>query len=135
VPEALRFDCPPANRLALEFADLAPPDFGGDYSSPVEPGGRPAERLVMHRQDHAKKLWAFLLKKREPAPSIYVFADSGGGDRRALSLAYAVADVLQLPRQEQVYCPLDPEARHEGTKAPNPFVYDVARQGRGMVIA
>ena len=49
VPEALRLDCPPTDRLVLQFADLALADFGGDYTSSVGPWGRPAEWLVMHR--------------------------------------------------------------------------------------
>ena len=63
-----------------------------------------------------------------------MFADGGNGDRRALSLADAVADVLRLPRQQQVDCPLDPEARHGGAPAPNAHVYETARAGRMMVI-
>jgi hypothetical protein len=86
----------------------------------------------MHRQEHGKQPWRFLDKKFDPAPNVIVFADSG--DRRALSLAYAVADVNRWPRQTQVFCPTDPEARHEGVPAPNKHGYDTACRGRLMVI-
>jgi hypothetical protein len=129
VPEALRFDCPPAD----QFAELALADFGGDYASSVGSWDRPAERPVMHRQDHGKALWRFLDKKFDPAPKVIVFAD-GGGDRRALSLAYAVADVNRWPRQTQVFCPTAPEARHDGAPAPNKHGYETARRGRLVVI-
>jgi hypothetical protein len=88
----------------------------------------------MHRQDHGKALWRFLPKERDPGPNVYVFADGGNGDRPALSLADAVADVLRLPRQQRAYCPLDPEARHDGAPAPNAHVYETARAGRMTVI-
>jgi hypothetical protein len=52
-----------------------------------------------------------------------------------LSLAYAVADTMRWPRQSQVYCPADPEAKHDGAAPPNAHVYATARAGRSMVIA
>jgi hypothetical protein len=50
-----------------------------------------------------KALWRFLLKKRDPAATVYVFAGQGGTDRRALSLALAVCDTMGLPRGEALF--------------------------------
>jgi hypothetical protein len=66
---------------------------------------------------------------------VYVIADQGGADRRALSLALAVADVLGLPRDQAVYNVTEPEVQHDQATPPNGHVYEIARAGRPMVIA
>jgi hypothetical protein len=65
--------------------------------------GRALGDLLFHRQEGGKALWRFLLKKRDPAATVYVFADQGGTDRRALSLALAVCDTMGLPRGEALF--------------------------------
>ena len=108
---------------------------GGDFYSPIPPWDEPADKLPFHRQEGAGRFWAWLLRKRDPAPTLIVIAAGGGADRRGLSLGYAVADVLRLPRLTHLYAPADPEARHEGAPAPNRHVYEEAKAGRAMVIA
>jgi hypothetical protein len=45
-----------------------------------------------------------LLTRQYPfAPEVVVLADEGGEDRRGLSVALALADVLRLPRRETIY--------------------------------
>lgn len=116
--------------LDLSFADIAPEEKQDRWGEPVEPYGRPPAELVMQR-DQGKKLWSFLLKKRDPSPEVIVFCDRG--DRRARSVAYAVADALRLPRKAHVFCPEDPERSMEG-EAPNRHVYQVVSTSRGMVL-
>jgi hypothetical protein len=128
----------PAGRLDLQFADVDPREVSDDYHDPLPPWGATLDRLLMTKQEHGKRLWKFLLtdggKRRDPRPTLFVFADAGHGDRRGLSLAYAICDALRLPRK-QVFNVADPEAAHEGRPAPNWHVWGVAKQGRAMVIA
>jgi hypothetical protein len=105
-------------------------------TTPPAPWGGPANRLLFHCQEGGKALWRFLLKRRDPAATVYVIADQGGADRRALSLALAVADVLGLPRGEALFNVAEPDTEFDrDAPAPCEFVYSVARAGRAMVIA
>src|SRR5438128_1922988 len=86
--------------LALAFADLDPADVQESWGVSIPPYDRPAEALIMTR-DMGKKLWSLLLRKRDPFAEMFVLQDDI--ERRALSLAYAIADVLRLPRTETIY--------------------------------
>ena len=71
------------------------------------------------------------MQHRDPPWQICVLCD--GGDRRALSAAYAVADVLRLGRAEHIYQVSDPEGKHEQASG-NRHVYEVVQASRGMVM-
>lgn len=116
--------------LSLSFVDLSPEERQERWGEPVLPYGRPLAELVMQRE-HGKKLWAFLLKKRDPGPEVIVFCDND--DRRAASVAYAVADQMRLPRKAHVLRPSDPENKNEG-EAPNRHVYQMTITSRAMVM-
>jgi predicted phage terminase large subunit-like protein len=119
--------------LPLEFADLDPADWQDRWEAPLPPWDRPPSELVLQR-DAVKKLWAFLLKKRPDPPELMVFADGGGEDGRALSLAGAVQDALGLG-PEALWRPAAPEAkRGRGDRLPNPFVGELVRNGRHSVV-
>lgn len=123
----------PAATLHLTFADVDPREHGDNYHDRIEPWGQTLDKLVMTRQEHGKALWRFILAKRERRPTLIVTADGGGRDRRALSLAYAIADTLRYSRK-QVCSVGDPEANHDRAAPPDRFVYDTARAGRALVI-
>ena len=52
--------------LALAFADLDPADLQETWGAPLAPYGRAAAELIM-TEAMGKKLWSFLLRKRDPA--------------------------------------------------------------------
>jgi hypothetical protein len=79
-----------------------------------------------------KKLWAFILKRRDPAADVFVLCDNG--DSRALSVAYALCDMMRLERNKAIYCMADPDSIHEGKEAPNQHVYSIMKASRGMVM-
>lgn len=115
----------------VRFADLDPAEVQDRWGRPLEPWGTPPEALVMLR-DHGKQVWSLILRKRDPGPDTVVFADNG--DRRALSLAMGVCDVLGMSRsvvrrvedpEDAVGCEGDPPNRH---------VYEQCRASRGMVL-
>ena len=95
----------------------------------MPPYDKPAEELIMKRED-GKKLWQLLTKKRDPNPEVIVFSDQG--DRRALSAAYAVCDLMRLPRSV-ITRPGDPDAKNDGP-APNKHVFDLTKACRVMVM-
>jgi len=118
--------------LELPFADLDPADLQESWGQPVPAYDRTADQLIMTRE-LGKKLWSFLLRRRDPVAEVFVLQDDG--DRRALSLAYAIADVLGWTRSRAIY----KVGGHEwqATDAdvpPNRFVYDMAKQTRAMVM-
>lgn len=117
------FCCPP-------FADLDPDDHQDTWNDPVPPWGKPAAELVMTRE-HGKRFWAWLLKRRDPSPELWVFA---GDDRRPDAAAKAVADVLGIPRQTLHYA--DPDNGEGQGKDPpaNAHVYAIMKAARGMLM-
>lgn len=118
--------------LALPVADIDPAEHQATWSEPVTPYGKPAADLLM-LAEQGKRLWAFLLKKRDPAATLWVFVDDG--DRRALSVALAVSDALGLARDVTIYRPTDEEwVATKDDQPPNAHVYAVARGGRNMVV-
>lgn len=122
----------PAGTLHLAFADLDPREHHDNYHDPIPPWGQTLDKLLLTKQEGAKKLWRFWSQVPKK-PSLILTVDRGGADRRALSLAYAICDALRLPRKQVLYL-FDPEADHEKAAAPNPFVYAVAKAGRALVI-
>jgi predicted phage terminase large subunit-like protein len=118
--------------LALAFADLDPADLQETWGAPLAPYGRSAAELIM-TEAMGKKLWSFLLRKRGPAPAVFVLQDDG--DRRALSLAYAIADVLGLRRSAAI-CRLGKDGwqAQPGDVPPNRHVYEMTRRTRNKVV-
>lgn len=115
----------------MYFADIDPKDYQDAWESrlPEYYHRTPAE--VQLTREQGKALWGFLLKKRDPAFDVIVLADPGGGDRRAVSIAQAIADTLRLPRSV-IYCPEDPEAAQDGDPS-NCYIYDTIKGSRHLV--
>jgi hypothetical protein len=120
----------------------APWSWASQYSQTrwdesLEPyGGLAAHEIVMQR-DHARRLWAFLLRqlsgKAAPIPEVLVVSDEG--DRRALSVALAVADGLPLPRAS-IYLASDPDRKlGKDYRPPNDHVFQTAKSMRYAVPA
>src|SRR5262249_4800251 len=66
--------------LVVAFADLDPADHQETWDEPISPYAQPADQLIM-TPELGKKIWSFLLRKRDPSPEAFVLLDSG--DRRA----------------------------------------------------
>ena len=116
-------------RLELVFDDVQPSENQEGWDSPLRNGRTCAESQF--QRDQAKKLWAMLLKKREKSPQVIIFQD--GGDRRALSLCMAVADVLRRPRN-MIRIASEPDKMvGEADGPPNKHIYDLTKLGRQMV--
>ena len=107
-------------RLDLFFGDVDPAEHQDDWN----------ESLPIMTRDHGKALWAFLLKKRDPAPQVIVFCDQG--DRRAYALACGVADSLRLPRSF-IHRSADPDSLCNDPPA-NQHAYAMIKASRSLVI-
>lgn len=118
--------------LNISFADIAPEEKQESWGDLIQPWNRPAEELIMKPQEHGKKLWAFITKKRSTMPpECILFVDDG--DRRALSSAQAVADILRLVRKDSILRLSEPDSKCEGV-SPNDHVYRVVKASRGLVM-
>lgn len=120
-----------AGTIDLAFADLDPAQHQATWTENVPPWELPAEKLMLTREI-GKKLWAWLTRRRDPVPEVYVFGAEV--DAVGQSVAMAVADMLNLPR-EALWSPSRPEwkATRED-KAPNQYVYEMTRKCRGLVV-
>jgi hypothetical protein len=118
--------------LMLAFADLDPADLQEMWGQPVPLYDQPADQLIMTKE-MGKKLWSFLLRKRDPFPELFVLQDDQ--ERRVLSLAYAIADVLRLERP-QALSQVKGEESQPRTRdlPPNRHVYEMTKRSRAMVV-
>lgn len=115
--------------LRLQFTAHEPSDYQENFGEVIEPYGQPVADLVLQRSQ-AKRLWSFLLQKRDPKPEIIVIQDEDVGI--ALSLAQAISDCLSLPRTI-IAVGDDPEISAKGEPT-NHHVYETVRIMRGAVI-
>ena len=116
------------DRMNAAFADAEPTELQEKWSVPVDEHGTLPKDIVMRPED-GKRVWAFLLRKRDPLAEVFVFADGGG--RRAYSAALAVCDMLRLPRSA-VFRYSQPDTKCEGD-APSKHVYETIKYSRGLV--
>lgn len=111
--------------LTLAFAPIEPHDHRPTWDQPLQPYGVPA-RDVMMTPDHGKKLWSFLLRKRQLNPRIIVIVAENDV---SLSISQAISDVLSIPR---VMIFMGAEGDPEGAP-PNRHVYDTTKVSRAKV--
>ena len=129
IPNELRL-----RQAVLSFADINPEELHDRWAQPHPDYNRPPNDLVLTKEV-GKKLWFTLLHKGEGAvPKIIVLVSNG--DRRALSVAYGLCDVLRLPRTtvEDFTAPQD-AAQEMPKEPPNRHVYNLVRQSREMVVS
>jgi predicted phage terminase large subunit-like protein len=123
---------PPADTIVLPFADFDPAELQDTWGEPIAAYGRTPDQLIMIREI-GKKLWYFLRRRRGWEPEVIVLQDNG--DRRALSLAYAIADVLRLDRAHAIHKASGEEwTAHQEDAPPNRHVYEMTKQTRAMVL-
>lgn len=115
----------------LRFADRTPDELKGVWTMKTK-SGIAVPDLLMSRGD-GKRFWSHVLKKHEPATQLFVIVDEGGKDRRAMSLAMALCDVMRFPREKCLFNAADPETKQVG-KPGNEHVYELIRSTRHMVM-
>lgn len=129
-PVSTRSSFPPQlahelDRLELPFLDVDPAEIQDEWDE--------LRALTLFTSSLGKQLWSFLLKKRDPPHDLIVLAD--GGDRRALSLAYAITDMMSLRRQETMYKVAEPDWKASSEdRAPNRYLYAQVKVTRSLVL-
>ncbi len=117
--------------LHLRFADIETKDHQETWDDVIPPYGKPARDIVMQKED-GKRLWGFILRKYDPPAEVIVLQDEGDG--RASSLALAICDALGQPREPTIYCVGDTEAKLNGAKPVNEYVFHMTKTSRNMVM-
>lgn len=110
------------DRVQVEFADM-------------DPTSEPRNGTVglFDPNVQGKQIWRAVVKQRNEWPEYIVVADPG--DRRALSVGYALCDTMQLSRKSTMYrIGVDDWQAGEKDMAPNRFVYERMREARGKVV-
>jgi hypothetical protein len=113
------------------FADIEPKDYQGVWNDPVPPWNQTPDNLIL-TQDIAKRLWAFLMRRRDPSWEALVIADKDG--KKSLSVAMAIADMLRLPRDVSIYIVSTPEMKCSTINVPNLHVYEMIKATRHLVV-
>lgn len=115
--------------LVVSFADIQPAEYQDRWDEPVEEYGKLPVDLIL-KPEQGKKIWREVLKKRDDPWQVLVIQDNG--DRRAVSMALGIAEMLRIPKEQGVYVVASPEVNL--TKAPNMHVYETIKSSRAMVI-
>jgi hypothetical protein len=127
--------------VTLQFLDRQPAEFREQWNDPIPPWNKPITELTMTKEQ-AKKLWVRLLAKRPEGQYVdcLVITDSGGTDRRALSVALAIAKSLSLPVRNTIWAKrfgedwqADDKTVLDNTKV-NAHVFEMVKAGRSLVI-
>lgn len=116
--------------LVFRCADVDPEDWKSRWEELVPLYNKRCEEVMLSREA-ARDLWKFLLKNRPQKWEVLVIS----GDDRALSLAFAISDVLRLDRAKTIWAPgkgADYKIAEE--KAPNGHIYDVTKIGRSLLM-
>lgn len=117
------------DRHAVRCCDLDPAEIQDRWHEPVAPWGLPPERLILDR-DGAKKLWAFLTKKREQPWRLVVV--SGPDDRRARSVAEGIFQVFG--RHQAAFADLGEPPDGDAKPALNKHLVELVKLGRSLVL-
>jgi predicted phage terminase large subunit-like protein len=120
--------------VVLSFLDSSAEEHQSTWTALVPGYGKPASELLMSRET-GKKLWGCLLRKRDTPIEIIAVADGGGADRRALSVALAICDILHLSRPRTIFRVCDPDWKAPpDCKAPNEYVYAMTKRTRETIV-
>lgn len=124
----------PANSEMLDsvrvcFLDATPEERESDWHEMTEANVPVCDSVFNKHQ--GKAVWTMLLRKRTNNPQVIVVQDDGGKDRRGISLALAVADVLGRSRNA-IRWEADLNWNLIG-KAPNEFIYGLMTSARNSV--
>lgn len=118
--------------VTLEFADVLPSDYQNRWHEPIEPFGKTVQE-IMCTQQHGKRIWSSVLRKRDPMPRLFVICDTN--ESRSLSTGMALNDTLRVRREETlVRFGEDNWTCKTDDKPPNEHIYDVIKTSRGLVL-
>jgi hypothetical protein len=110
-------------RHRINCADIAPSEVVDSWSQEQQ------DNVFSSQQ--SKSLWTFLTDGPNQGWHSLVVIDEGGRDRRALSLAMALADSMGFPRST-IYVSGEKDI-DTSVAAPNHHIYATAKRGRNLI--
>ncbi len=114
----------------IKFAPIHPNDYQQKWEDPVGPWDKRPEDLVM-KQEHGKKLWAFLLRRRDPPIQVVILVDEK--EERALSVAVGIRDCF-ANHGATIYRVSEPDSDDKNLKTPNDHISNIVKRSRILVI-
>lgn len=114
----------------LQFTEHQPADYQESWDDPVQPYDKPVRDLMLSTEQ-AKKLWAFVLKKRDPVGEVLVLHSDNNQVGQAM--AFAISDMLRLSRQSTIYEHNKEEVLYNAMKASNEHIYETVKAARGLI--
>jgi predicted phage terminase large subunit-like protein len=119
-------------QASVPFADLQPADYQDKWEQVVPEYNLLPSQLIM-TPEHGKALWKVITRKRDTPPDIVVVVDDTD-DRRSQSVAFAICDVLRLPRKTTIIRIAEDDNSDREGPALNKHVYEQMRSSRALVI-
>lgn len=116
------------DKLFITFADISPETMQDRWQQPMEAYGCLPSEVVLTRE-HCKKLWAFILRKRDVPWQTLVLCDDTLNKALSLAIAYCKTTNWATTIIDHVG-----EEGTVGDKAPNAHIYDLFKSTRGMVV-
>lgn len=107
----------------LEFKDVDPAEVQDSWEDHAG---------TVMLSDHGKKFWSLILRRWDPPLEVVVIQDQG--DRRALSMAYALCDGLHLDRSVIYKAGQEDWRATREDKPPNRYICDMAKSSRNLVV-
>jgi hypothetical protein len=116
--------------LTLAFADIAPEEVQGRWDHPLPDAALP--ETVLLTREMSKRLWSFVVRRRDPAAGAVIIAAGGASDHRAESVALGMAAALWDP-PASVHRAADPETDLVGSTPPNGYIFKMVRDCANLV--
>lgn len=116
--------------LQLSFATIEPSELQSVWDVLLQPYGELPAKVMMDTA-HGKRIWSFLLKKREERPQVICITSED--INKSLSVAYAITDVFRYPRVAITEIGAAEDEKHDG-KPKHQHIYDCTKRGRAGVI-
>jgi predicted phage terminase large subunit-like protein len=110
--------------LRLQFADLSPEEVQGRWNTPLPNGALP--ETVLLTRELGKRLWSFVVRRRDPAAGAVIITDHGASDRRAESIALGMAAAMWNP-PASVHRAADPETDLVCSTPPNTYLFKMTK--------
>mgnify|MGYP001571334440 CR=1 FL=1 len=118
--------------ITIAFDDIDPESYQDSWQDIIPIYEKKPDEVILS-QAQGKKLWSFITKKRDPF-EVLVIQDEG--DRRAISMAYAICDMLSLKRETTIYKLDEDEWQAKASDvAPNKHCIAMVKRTRHMVVA
>ena len=122
--------------LDVSLGDASSEQFQERWLTPLEEYNNLLPEEVVMSYSQGKKIWNFILNgiKNENVQAI-IIQDEGSvnGDKRGISIGYAICDALLFNREKCITLVGNEESKHV-QEPPNKHIYSITKKSRSMVL-